>query len=132
MATYTKDNRLEIPDQTPVEMPLGYERPESLEQMIARMVRFQSDKAQRHGLESFEEADDFDVADSEGDLMSPYQMTDMQEEEPPYVRQQPQTRHDRRESDKAVAKAKEAEKPQEPHKEDTARPEKTVVKAGAA
>lgn len=81
MAQYTEDKRLEIPDPTPVEMPLGYERPESLQSMIARMVRTFSDQAQKEGAESFEEADDFDI-DDDSEIVSPYQMNDMQEERP--------------------------------------------------
>lgn len=78
---HTPDGKFEVPDQTPVEMPLGYERPESLESMIARMVRNFSAQAQAHGDETFEEADDFDMND-DSELVSPYQLTDMQEEHP--------------------------------------------------
>lgn len=82
MAKYTQDNRMEIPDPRPVEMPIGYEHPEPLESMIARMVRLESERAGQQGLETFEEADDFDVDDDEGELVSPYQMSTMQEELP--------------------------------------------------
>lgn len=79
MAKYTEGNRLEIPDPTPVEMPIGYHHPETLQAMIARMVRFESDRAKEHGLETFEESDDFDV-DDDSEIVSPYQMSEMQEE----------------------------------------------------
>lgn len=85
MAKYDKQGRCEIPDPTPVELPVGYEHPESLEQMIARMIRFESARAEAEGLESFEEADDFDVSDDVV-LVSDHQMTDMQEE---YVHERP-------------------------------------------
>lgn len=80
MAIYNEKHE-EIPDNTPVEMPLGYEKPESLESMIARMVQDVSRRAKEKGtVETFEEADDFD--DNEPELKSPYQMTDMEEEQP--------------------------------------------------
>lgn len=79
MAKYTDDNRFEVPDSTPVELPVGCEHPESLEAMIARMIRVEAHKALGEGLESFDEADDFDVED-DGELVSEYQMKDMQEE----------------------------------------------------
>lgn len=79
MAKYTEDNRSEIPDPTPVELPVGYEHPESLEAMIARMIRVEAHKSLGEGVESFEEADDFDVED-DGELVSEYQMNEMQEE----------------------------------------------------
>lgn len=80
MAKYNEKHE-EIPDNTPVEMPLGYEKPESLESMIARMVDSVSRRAKESGkVETFEESDDFD--DDETELTSPYQMTDMEEEYP--------------------------------------------------
>lgn len=79
MAIYNKQHE-EMPDPTPVEMPIGYEKPESLESMIARMVRAESALAAKGGtMETFEEATDFDDND-EGELVSQFQMTDMQEE----------------------------------------------------
>ncbi len=83
---YTKDNR-EINDKTPVAMPLGYERPEPLSHLIARLVRVESIKAQSMGKESFEESDDFEVDEDNDAIASTYQMTQMQEE---HVRERPQ------------------------------------------
>jgi len=106
MAVYTEGNHKEIPNKVPVSLPLGYERPEPLESMIARMVRIHSGAAEKQGLETFEEADDFDVMSEEGEMVSPYQMTDMQEEHPygapsgngsPH---KPSDRKDRRRTDK--------------------------------
>lgn len=79
MAQYTEGNHEEIPDPTPVEMPIGYEHPESLESMIARLVHNESRRAKSQGQESFEESDDFDM-DDDSEIISEYQMTDMQEE----------------------------------------------------
>lgn len=78
MAKYNERNE-EIPDKTPVELPLGYEVPESLEQMMARMIRVHSMIAQNNGAESFEEADDFNTGESD-DFVSDYEMKTMEEE----------------------------------------------------
>lgn len=110
MANYTEDKRAEIPDKKPVAMPIGYERPESIQEMIARMVRAHSDIANNVGLESLEEADDFDI-DDDTDLHSNFQLTDMQEETPRYVDRKPDT-HTRRSTDKITYK-EEQEKPVE-------------------
>lgn len=84
MATYTADRRKEIPDQTPVELPLGYKAPETLEQLMARMIRNAEFNRIREaaGAETFEEADDFEVGDEENDGLSQYQLSQMQEEHP--------------------------------------------------
>lgn len=81
MAKYN-DLGQEIPDPTPVAMPLGYERPESMESMIARMVRLHiSKQAQEDGFETFEEAEDFYAEDDDEELpQTQYQFNDMQEE----------------------------------------------------
>lgn len=81
MAVYNKEGQ-EVPDQKPVELPIGYNHPETLQQMISRMVRVYSIQAAKQELESFEEADDFETEEEE--FKSSHQMTDMQEEHPPY------------------------------------------------
>jgi len=78
VAKYNDKNE-EIPDNTPVELPIGYKKPESLQEMIARMVNVHSQLAEREGRESFEEADDFDV-EEDVDPISRYQLDPMQEE----------------------------------------------------
>lgn len=78
-----QDDGKEYPDQTPVEWPLGLSRPMSLHDEIKMYIRAEYSKfAQDAGYESFEEADDFEVDDDEGELVSPYEMTDMQAEAP--------------------------------------------------
>lgn len=116
MAQYTKDNREEIPDPTPVEMPIGYEHPESLESMIARLVRVESQRAVASGEESFEESDDFDV-DDDNELTSEYQMSNMQEE---YVDES--AREASRKSPAKAAGAPKEEKKEEPEVEKKAAP----------
>lgn len=81
--TKTVPERREHLDPTPVEIPVGVIRPESLESIMARMIneRF-SQMAEEKGLETFEEADDFDIDD---DLpKTPYEMVDLDPEEPFY------------------------------------------------
>lgn len=56
----------ELPDPTPVEIPAGFKEPESIQSMIARLVRTHvSDAAARHGFETVDEANDFEVEDEE-------------------------------------------------------------------
>lgn len=56
----------EIPDQTPVELPAGCKVPESLDSMIARMVRGHvSELAAKEGMETFEEANDFELEEED-------------------------------------------------------------------
>lgn len=79
MAEYDKFGR-EIPDDTPVEMPLGWKRPQPLIERIREIIRVEmSQQGVDQGFESFEEADDFETGE-EDDLVSKYEMTDMQEE----------------------------------------------------
>jgi len=58
------DNGHEIPDPTPLSLPLGFKKPEILAETVARLVRSEiSRQAQLQGFETFEEAEDFDVGD---------------------------------------------------------------------
>lgn len=64
----------EVPNPTPMAPPLGYKRTPSLAEQIRQMVRaekFSQDIANQ-GLETFEEADDFDIGD-DFDPHSPYE-----------------------------------------------------------
>lgn len=70
----------EYPDPTPVEIPVELRKPETMDEKMRRIVREQiSVKAQESGLETFEEANDFDVDDGFEDdaLFSPYELKDM-------------------------------------------------------
>lgn len=72
------ENGWEIPDPTPVALPIGAKRPESLQQQIARMVRSQFLlRRQADGFESPEEADDLDPDDddSSGFPPSPWELS---------------------------------------------------------
>lgn len=73
----------QIPDSTPVDVPLQFKRPLTIEERIQNGIRtYMSSMAVQEGKESFEEANDFDVDDDEGDFLSQYEMTDMQAEYP--------------------------------------------------
>lgn len=80
MAKYDKNN-CECPDTTPLEIPIGYTEPETMAQMIARIV--QSNELAHHlhmqGIDTLEEADDFDV-DDELPIKSEHEMVDMLDE----------------------------------------------------
>lgn len=72
--------RFEIPDPTPVEVPLF--RPLSIHEEMKRFIRSEmSRQAAEAGQESFEEADDFDVGDDD-EIVSPYEMVELKEEFP--------------------------------------------------
>lgn len=67
------ENGHEILDPNPVEVPLGMKRPESLAEQVQRLVRTSiSNHAAMHGLETFEESEDFDVGD-DFDPSTPYE-----------------------------------------------------------
>lgn len=66
----------EIPDPTPVAPPLGYKKIPSLAEQIRQAILSEKLKeaAAAAGVETFEEADDFDVGD-DYDPRSPYEET---------------------------------------------------------
>lgn len=68
MAKYDKEGR-EIPDPKPVEVPLDFRRPPDIHELIARYVRSEAFKAraEAQGMETEEEANDFDVGGDEAD-----------------------------------------------------------------
>lgn len=56
----------EVPDPTPVAMPVGFERPPSMIEMIRMHIRRElSEHAQSQGAETFEEAEDFEIEDED-------------------------------------------------------------------
>lgn len=62
----------ELMDPTPMALPVGYKRPPSIQEQIARYIRQSEMLAKQNGQETFEEADDFDVGD-DFDPYSPYE-----------------------------------------------------------
>ena len=75
--------REETPDPVPVEIPVSGKKPESLESIVARLLHDHLEREQQAGRETFEEADDFDIADEET-WTSPYEFVDMDEDAPFY------------------------------------------------
>lgn len=70
------DKGREIPNQTPVSVPLGWQRPLSIQELIKRHIREEmSRQAADDGQETFEEADDFEV-DEDPDPLSKYELPD--------------------------------------------------------
>lgn len=75
MTRHDKNGR-EVPDPTPVAIPLAYRGGETIEQKMQRFIRQQlSQRAAEAQHETFEEADDFDV-DEDPELTSPYEIRD--------------------------------------------------------
>lgn len=69
------ERHYETPDPTPVSIPSGFKRPETLEEQIRRLVRSArfADEVEAAGFETFEEADDFDVDDDPPEPGTPYE-----------------------------------------------------------
>lgn len=79
MANYDRFGR-EVPDQTPVEMPLGFKRPRPLNEVVQELIRKEfSRQAEAQGQETFDEANDFDVDDDEFPV-SPHELLDDEQE----------------------------------------------------
>lgn len=67
------ENGHEVPDPRPVAIPAGFKRPETLAEQVRRLVRTSlSQQAHNEGMETFEEAEDFDVGD-DIDPRTPYE-----------------------------------------------------------
>lgn len=65
----------ELVDPTPMQIPVGFIRPEPLSAQIQRLVRSEiSRRATEEGYESFEEAEDFEIEDEYFDPSSPWEM----------------------------------------------------------
>ena len=64
-----------IPDSTPKAIPVGFQRPPTLAEQVARLVRSHefSRAVEAQGFESFDEADDFDIPDDPIDPTTPYE-----------------------------------------------------------
>lgn len=64
-------------DPTPMAIPVGFERPLTMEQQVARLMRSQYEMQAKirdmTGVETPEEADDFDIEDDPIDMTTPYE-----------------------------------------------------------
>lgn len=71
------DDGREKLDATPVEIPIGFERPPTLEEQVRRLMNVEyqrmSSLKDMEGLESPEDADDFDIEDDPIDQNTPYE-----------------------------------------------------------
>lgn len=64
----------EIPDPKPVALPSGFKRPETLAEQVQRLVRTHiSRQAEAEGMETFDEANDFDISDDPVDPSTPFE-----------------------------------------------------------
>lgn len=71
----------ELPDRTPVAIPVRLTRPPTMAEQVRELVRGElSRQAAASGLETWEEADDFDIGD-DFDPSSPYELNFDQEDE---------------------------------------------------
>ena len=74
--TFRTDGK-EYPDQTPVELAVGLDRPLTLREEMKRFIREEiAQRAQLEGAESFDEANDFDIEDEDPDPISRYEIPD--------------------------------------------------------
>lgn len=72
----------ELPDSTPLELPSGMKQPESLESIMKRMIAVHASRAAGEaGMETFEEANDFEVEDDD-EPITQYEYHGMKEEVP--------------------------------------------------
>lgn len=73
MSTYNEKGE-EILDPTPISLPVGFSRPIPLNERIREMVRREaSEYARQNDLETFEEADDFNIGEDDYDPRSPWE-----------------------------------------------------------
>lgn len=66
--------RQEMPDPTPMAPPIGYKKQPSMAELVRDVVKKAlTEYAQENGMETFEEADDFDIEDDPLDPHSKYE-----------------------------------------------------------
>lgn len=72
---FLDDQGREIPDPRPLDVPIGFKKPETLADQIRRLIRSQqlSDLANSQDMDTFEEAEDFEIDDDMFDPSSPYE-----------------------------------------------------------
>lgn len=75
------ENWQEVGDPTPVEVPLNFRRPPTLQEQMKAMIRnAMSEYAAKQGKETFAEANDFGDDEDEPVPVSGHEFTEMQEE----------------------------------------------------
>lgn len=75
-----RDPGLTYLDDTPVEIPVRLRKAVMEGDRFKELVQRFSEYQAQQGEESIEEADDFDIPDEEGDFVSRYEMSEMQED----------------------------------------------------
>jgi hypothetical protein len=86
---YLDSSGREVLNPVPMEIPLGFRRPLSLQDQIKRILRQEvSLHAMSQGMETFDESDDFEVDDSGFDL-EPSSKYELMEDEVPTIRRRP-------------------------------------------
>lgn len=64
----------EVPDPRPLELPAGFRKPETLAETVRRLTRGHlSQLADTNEMDTFEEAEDFDLPDDPDDPSTPYE-----------------------------------------------------------
>lgn len=64
----------EVPDPTPLAVPVGFRHPPSMQEMIKQYIRRElSEQASQAGAETLEEANDFDIPDGPPDPYSKWE-----------------------------------------------------------
>jgi len=65
----------------PLEMPSGMKRPDTLQDIVARLLYEEKQRSASEGFETPEEANDFDLEDDPDEVdMSPYQLAELEPE----------------------------------------------------
>lgn len=117
----------ELPDSTPVAVPVGFQRPPTIHEQIRMFVRSEefNRRAQAAGVETWEEANDFEVGDEEFDEVPT--LHEMQEEFVAKAKRDAEE-HVKKAREKAIAarKAKEATPPKLPEPEAPGAPPKAT------
>lgn len=105
----------ELPDPTPIEIPVGRMRPESLTDIVRRLVvEGLSVQASKDGFETVDEANDFDIPDEDPEVrLTAGQEFALLQEEYPGLREQAEPAVKRLEAAKEAA-AKEAAAKEKP------------------
>lgn len=84
---------MELFNPTPIAIPIGMQRPPSLQEQIARVLRSERQAQLMEGDD--EDAQDFDVPDEDPDPMTPYEMAQMVDEIPEgYTLEEPEPEPD--------------------------------------
>lgn len=80
----------ETPDPTPIELPLGRDRPQSMKDEIMEQVKAMIAQQKEEVLESVEEFWDLEIPEDKDPLESAYELEDMVEEYPTLI-EEPET-----------------------------------------